>query len=167
MGRSGLSIKQSTQIWRLVGAVRVNFDVFRATNNPTSAPIVLHTMHKGENKSCNTFRSVGADSVVYKNCGFLSISSYGIFSFPTKLCQQISVFKVMNSEKTVHPVASTTAPITSLHSAGSHLQTQDHEVNLDAILSNPLSIGEVGTTLTDTQKNYVLKRLHFDALTSF
>ncbi|MDN6093706.1 MAG: hypothetical protein L0I49_08590, partial [Lactococcus raffinolactis] len=47
------------------------------------------------------------------------------------------------------------------------MQREDHEVNLDAVLSNPLSIGEVGTTLTDAQKDYVLKRLHFDALTSF
>ncbi|CCE41472.1 uncharacterized protein CPAR2_800240 [Candida parapsilosis] len=73
----------------------------------------------------------------------------------------------MSSEKNVHSVHETAAPITSLHSAGSHLQREDHEVNLDAVLSNPLSIGEVGTTLTDAQKDYVLKRLHFDALTSF
>ncbi|KAI5957027.1 OPT2, partial [Candida theae] len=73
----------------------------------------------------------------------------------------------MSSEKNIHPVASSAAPITSVHSVGSHLETQDHEVNLDAVLSNPLSIGEVGTTLTDAQKNFVLRRLHFDALTSF
>ncbi|KAI5960218.1 hypothetical protein CANMA_004060, partial [Candida margitis] len=73
----------------------------------------------------------------------------------------------MSNEKIGNPVVHSTGPMTSLHSVGSHLQTQDHEVNLDAVLSNPLSIGEVGTTLTDAQKNYVLRRLHFDALTSF
>ncbi|CAK9436526.1 uncharacterized protein LODBEIA_P10840 [Lodderomyces beijingensis] len=56
---------------------------------------------------------------------------------------------------------------TGLSSVGSHLSTADHEVDLDAVLSNPLSIGEVGTTLTDAQKNFVLKRLHFDTLNSF
>ncbi|CAK9436502.1 uncharacterized protein LODBEIA_P10600 [Lodderomyces beijingensis] len=55
----------------------------------------------------------------------------------------------------------------ALRSVGSHLSTADHEVNLQAVLSNPLSIGEVGTSLTDAQKDFVLKRLHFDALTSY
>ncbi|KAI5963486.1 uncharacterized protein KGF55_002366 [Candida pseudojiufengensis] len=52
-------------------------------------------------------------------------------------------------------------------SIGSHLQTEDHDINLNAVLSNPQSIGEIGTTLTNAQKDYVLKRLHFDALESF
>ncbi|RCK58183.1 Oligopeptide transporter 2 [Candida viswanathii] len=54
-------------------------------------------------------------------------------------------------------------PVTSV---GSHLQVQDHEVNIDAITSNPLGLGEVGTTLTESEKWFVLKRLHFDALLS-
>lgn len=54
----------------------------------------------------------------------------------------------------------------TIQSVGSHLQVQDHEVNLQAIISNPLSIGEVATTLTESQKWFVLKRLHFDALVS-
>ena len=39
----------------------------------------------------------------------------------------------------------------TIQSVGSHLQVQDHEVNLQAIISNPLSIGEVATTLTESQ----------------
>ncbi|KAI5963484.1 OPT2 [Candida pseudojiufengensis] len=57
--------------------------------------------------------------------------------------------------------------LNNVTSVGSYLQTEDHDVNLNAILSNPQSIGEVGTSLTNAQKDYVLKRLHFDALESF
>ncbi|KAI5968950.1 hypothetical protein KGF57_000065 [Candida theae] len=52
-------------------------------------------------------------------------------------------------------------------SVTSHTQLEDHEVDLQAIASHPLSIGEVGTTLTNAQKDFVLRRLHFDALESF
>ena len=61
------------------------------------------------------------------------------------------------------------APVTSgdgITSVASHLQVEDHEVDLRAIQSQPLSIGEVATTLTDAQKWIILKRLHFDALVS-
>ena len=61
----------------------------------------------------------------------------------------------------------TTDQPVAITSIGSHLHTSDHEVDLNAITSNPLSISEIGTTLTDVQKNFVLKRLHFDALVSF
>ena len=46
------------------------------------------------------------------------------------------------------------APVTSgdgITSVASHLQVEDHEVDLRAIQSQPLSIGEVATTLTDAQ----------------
>ncbi|KHC61253.1 OPT family small oligopeptide transporter [Candida albicans P75016] len=56
--------------------------------------------------------------------------------------------------------------VPNIEAVGSHLQVQDHEINLQAIISNPLSIGEVATTLTESQKWFVLKRLHFDALVS-
>ena len=49
----------------------------------------------------------------------------------------------------------------------SHTQIQSHEVDLQALTSHPLSIGEVATTLTNAQKDFVLHRLHFDALESF
>ncbi|KAI5960469.1 hypothetical protein CANMA_004004 [Candida margitis] len=52
-------------------------------------------------------------------------------------------------------------------SVTSHAQLEDHEVDIQAITSNPLSLGEVGTTLTNAQKDFVLRRLHFDALESF
>ncbi|KAI5963485.1 uncharacterized protein KGF55_002365 [Candida pseudojiufengensis] len=52
-------------------------------------------------------------------------------------------------------------------SIGSHLQTEDHDINLNTVLSSPQSIGEIGTSLTNVQKDYILKRLHFDALESF
>lgn len=55
-------------------------------------------------------------------------------------------------------------PVTSITS---HVDVAAHEVNLQAITSNPLSIGEVGTTLTNGQKDFILKRLHYDSLVSF
>ena len=45
-------------------------------------------------------------------------------------------------------------PVTSITS---HVDVAAHEVNLQAITSNPLSIGEVGTTLTNGQKDFILK----------
>jgi len=52
-------------------------------------------------------------------------------------------------------------------SVTSHTNLEDHEVNLQALQSHPISIGEVGTTLTNAQKDFVLHRLHFDALDTF
>ncbi|KAI5952758.1 hypothetical protein KGF54_003625 [Candida jiufengensis] len=52
-------------------------------------------------------------------------------------------------------------------SIASHTNIENHEVDLAALNSNPLSIGEVGTTLTNAQKDIVLHRLHFDVLNSF
>ena len=46
----------------------------------------------------------------------------------------------------------TTDQPVAITSIGSHLHTSDHEVDLNAITSNPLSISEIGTTLTDVQK---------------
>ncbi|CAI5756013.1 unnamed protein product [Candida verbasci] len=66
----------------------------------------------------------------------------------------------MSSEKHL------TANLSNIRSVGSRLAVQDHEIDLDAVLSNQLSLGEVASTLTDKQKYFVLRRLHFDALTS-
>ncbi|CAI5759167.1 unnamed protein product [Candida verbasci] len=57
--------------------------------------------------------------------------------------------------------------VSNIRSVSTHLSVQDHEVDLQAMYSNPLSIGEVGTTLTDTQKNIILHKLQFDHLTSY
>ncbi|KAG2734037.1 hypothetical protein G9P44_003562 [Scheffersomyces stipitis] len=57
--------------------------------------------------------------------------------------------------------------IVSIRSVASHLQLEEHEVDLRAITSNPVSIGEIGVSLTDEQKHFILKRLHFDGLESF
>ena len=51
-------------------------------------------------------------------------------------------------------------PVTSITS---HVDVAAHEVNLQAITSNPLSIGEVGTTLTmvkriSSLKDYIMIR---------
>ncbi|KAK6464731.1 OPT oligopeptide transporter protein-domain-containing protein [Scheffersomyces coipomensis] len=56
--------------------------------------------------------------------------------------------------------------ITSITSVGSHLALEDHEIDLRAIASNPISIGDVGTTLTSDQKWFILRRLHFNHLLS-
>ncbi|KAL6454682.1 LOW QUALITY PROTEIN: OPT2 Oligopeptide transporter 2 [Candida maltosa Xu316] len=39
--------------------------------------------------------------------------------------------------------------------------------DLNPVTSGPLSIGEVGTSLSESQKDFVLKRIHFDGLFSF
>ncbi|KAG2734613.1 hypothetical protein G9P44_002619 [Scheffersomyces stipitis] len=57
--------------------------------------------------------------------------------------------------------------ITSIRSAGSYLQLEDHEIDLKAVTSNPISLGEVGTSLTEDQKLFILKRVHLDGLVSF
>ncbi|ABN68095.1 predicted protein [Scheffersomyces stipitis CBS 6054] len=57
--------------------------------------------------------------------------------------------------------------ITSIRSVGSYLQLEDHEIDLKAVTSNPISLGEVGASLTDDQKLLILRRVHLDKLTSF
>ncbi|KAK6199217.1 uncharacterized protein RJT21DRAFT_115013 [Scheffersomyces amazonensis] len=56
--------------------------------------------------------------------------------------------------------------ITSIKSVGSHLDIEDHEIDLRAVASNAVSLGDVGTSLTNDQKWFILKRLHFDHLVS-
>ena len=63
------------------------------------------------------------------------------------------------SEKGLHQ-------ITSITSATSFREVEDHEVNLAAIASKVVSIGEVGVSLTSEQKHFILKRLHYDVLES-
>ncbi|RCK59146.1 Oligopeptide transporter 2 [Candida viswanathii] len=46
----------------------------------------------------------------------------------------------------------------------SHLQAEDHEIDLHSELSSHLSIDNVAYTLNEMQKWYILKRLHFDNL---
>lgn len=69
------------------------------------------------------------------------------------------------SEKLVVPSISPSG-FNHISSIGSHLQGEDHEVNLDAMTSNPLGLAEVGTSLTESEKWFVLRRLHFDTLMS-
>ncbi|CAX39797.1 oligopeptide transporter, putative [Candida dubliniensis CD36] len=57
--------------------------------------------------------------------------------------------------------------ISQIKTIQSHLQTQDHEINLDIITSQQFSLGDIATSLTNDQKWFVLKRLHFDTLVSF
>ncbi|KAK6199220.1 OPT oligopeptide transporter protein-domain-containing protein [Scheffersomyces amazonensis] len=57
--------------------------------------------------------------------------------------------------------------ITSITSVGSHYQElEDHEIDLAAVTSHPISIGDVGTTLTSDQKWFILNRLNFQGLVS-
>ncbi|EMG48591.1 hypothetical protein G210_0806 [Candida maltosa Xu316] len=58
------------------------------------------------------------------------------------------------------------AAVSSVRSVASHKEIQDHEVDLQAIQSQQLSIGEVASSLTESQKWIVLRRLHFDNLLS-
>ncbi|PSK37590.1 OPT family small oligopeptide transporter [Candidozyma pseudohaemuli] len=58
-------------------------------------------------------------------------------------------------------------PITSVTSAGNRLDAADHELDLNAVTSNPLSLGDVAAGLTLDQKFYILRRLEFGHLTTF
>ncbi|RCK62394.1 Oligopeptide transporter 2 [Candida viswanathii] len=51
--------------------------------------------------------------------------------------------------------------------AEDHISPSVSRAGLNPLTSSPLSIGEVGTSLTEAQKDIVLRRLHFDGLTSF
>ncbi|CAH2354462.1 oligopeptide transporter 2 [[Candida] railenensis] len=54
--------------------------------------------------------------------------------------------------------------LAALKSSGSRYDPADHEVNLEAIRSQAISIGEVGVNLTPFQKDLILKKLNFDSL---
>ncbi|KAK6462456.1 OPT oligopeptide transporter protein-domain-containing protein [Scheffersomyces coipomensis] len=64
----------------------------------------------------------------------------------------------MSSDKNLGAVTSITST--------NHLDVEDHEIDLHAVASNPISIGDVGTSLTSDQKMFILKRLNFDGLIS-
>ncbi|CAH2355442.1 oligopeptide transporter 2 [[Candida] railenensis] len=55
-------------------------------------------------------------------------------------------------------------PITSINSTYSRKQVEDHEVDLAALESRVVSIGEVGASLTSDQKYFILQRLNYDNL---
>ncbi|KAL7666065.1 OPT family small oligopeptide transporter [[Candida] zeylanoides] len=57
-------------------------------------------------------------------------------------------------------------PITSIVSGASRLEPEDHQVDLAAISSQPISLGEIGQSLTSDQKFFILKRLNYDGLVS-
>ncbi|KAK6456528.1 OPT oligopeptide transporter protein-domain-containing protein [Scheffersomyces xylosifermentans] len=56
--------------------------------------------------------------------------------------------------------------VTSIKSAASKLDVADHEIDLQAITSSALSLGDVGQTLTAEQKFFILRRLNFEGLVS-
>ena len=54
-----------------------------------------------------------------------------------------------------------------VRSVPTHSNAADYEIDIRAAISNPLSIAEVAVSLTESQKIFVLKRLHFDAMDSY
>lgn len=56
--------------------------------------------------------------------------------------------------------------LTSITSNTDRMDAADHEVNLHAITSQPLSVGEVAEDLTSDQKYFILRRLNYDHLES-
>lgn len=58
-------------------------------------------------------------------------------------------------------------PITSVTSAGSRFDAADHELDINAVTSNPLSLNDIAVGLTLDQKFYILKRLDLSHLTTF
>lgn len=56
--------------------------------------------------------------------------------------------------------------LASIKSASSRLEVEDHELNLQAIASNPVSLNAVAAELTNDQKLFALTRLGFKGLVS-
>lgn len=54
--------------------------------------------------------------------------------------------------------------IASIRSGANHLDLVDHELDLQAVTSQPLSLGHVAGDLTNEQKLFALKRFHHDGL---
>ena len=54
----------------------------------------------------------------------------------------------------------------SVTSIGSHKDIQDHEIDLQAITSQVISIGDVGADFTTDQKFFILKRMNYEGLVS-
>ncbi|KAI5957124.1 hypothetical protein KGF54_000052 [Candida jiufengensis] len=52
--------------------------------------------------------------------------------------------------------------IKSITSVDHRFATEDHEIDLKAIRSTNISLGDIGSSLTDYQKQFILKRLNFD-----
>lgn len=57
--------------------------------------------------------------------------------------------------------------VLSITSNGDRMRAEDHEVGLQAVTFNPISLGEIGEDLTTDQKHYILKRYAFDAIENF
>ncbi|KAK7681141.1 hypothetical protein QCA50_015756 [Cerrena zonata] len=57
-----------------------------------------------------------------------------------------------------------TPGLATVRSASSHLSVDDHEVNLEAIQSQAVSIGEVAGEFTSEQKYFILRRLNYEGL---
>ncbi|CAK7895230.1 oligopeptide transporter 2 [[Candida] anglica] len=57
--------------------------------------------------------------------------------------------------------------IMSIKSGASRADPEDHQVDLAAITSHAVSIGDVGVSLTTEQKHFILRRLNYDGLLTF
>lgn len=57
--------------------------------------------------------------------------------------------------------------VLSITSNHNRLDAKDYQVDLQAVTSNPISIGAVAEALTSSQKHFVLKRLSYNNLESF
>ncbi|CAK7896540.1 oligopeptide transporter 2 [[Candida] anglica] len=57
--------------------------------------------------------------------------------------------------------------ISSIKSGASRFEPEDHEVDLAAMISQTIAIGDVGISLSSEQKYYILRRLNYDSLVSY
>ena len=57
-------------------------------------------------------------------------------------------------------------PLTSIVSTGNRLDVADHEIDLQAVASHAISIGEIGSSLSAAQKYFILKRINLEGLLS-
>ena len=57
-------------------------------------------------------------------------------------------------------------PLTSILSTGNRLDVADHEIDLQAVASHAISIGEIGSSLSAAQKYFILKRINLEGLLS-
>lgn len=91
---------------------------------------------------------------------YLSCGTKSIYLKPSNLFKNLDhLFKMDQEKNQLEALASITSKNNRLDAAG-------HQVDLHAVTSHPISIGDVGSQLTSEQKFIILRRLNYEGLTS-
>lgn len=91
---------------------------------------------------------------------YLSCGTKSIYLKASNLFKNLDhLFKMDQEKNQLEALASITSNNNRLDAAG-------HQVDLHAVTSHPISIGDVGSQLTSEQKFIILRRLNYEGLTS-